>query len=112
MRHPVGPPPRIKPDAEDIRQARERRLAQLRVHAHQSAPEPEREIIVQRQSGNARRCYRLVKSMSLMWRDVGVSRVPRGFRQVALSISWLSPIARSPDTLFTIKIASLIFLPE
>jgi hypothetical protein len=65
MRHPVGPPPRIKPDAEDIRQARER-IAQLRVHAHQSAPEPEREIIVQRQSGDARQCYRLGKSMSLM----------------------------------------------
>ncbi len=103
---------RIEPDAEDIRQAREHRLARLRVHAHQSAPEPEREIIVQRQSGDARRCYRLEKSMSLMWRDVGVSRVPRGFRQVALSISCLSPIVRSPDTLFTIKIASLIFLPE
>ena len=55
----------IRLTAEDIRQARERRLAQLRVHAHQSAPEPEREIIVQRQSGDARR-YRLGKSMSLM----------------------------------------------
>ena len=31
---------RIEPDAEDIRQAREHRLARLRVHAHQSAPEP------------------------------------------------------------------------
>jgi hypothetical protein len=60
------PAARIKPDVEDIGQARDRRLAQLRVHAHQSAPEPEREIIVQRQSGDARRCYRLGKSMSLM----------------------------------------------
>ena len=104
------PAARIKPDAENTPSARAQ--AAVRVHAHQSAPEPEREIIVQRQSGDARRCYRLGKSMSLMWRDVGVSRVPRGFRQVALSISCLSPMVRSPDTLFTIKIASLIFLPE
>ena len=55
-----------KPDAEEILQARERRLAQLRVHAHQSAPEPEREIIIQRESGDARRYYRLGKSVSLI----------------------------------------------
>ena len=62
--HAVGP---LHGSSPTLRiQARERRLAQLRVHAHQSAPEPEREIIVQRQSGDARRCYRLGKSMSLM----------------------------------------------
>ena len=55
-----------RPAARIIRQARGHRLAQLRVHTHQSAPEPEREIIIQRQSGDARQCYRLGKSMSLM----------------------------------------------
>jgi hypothetical protein len=34
----------IKPGAEHIRQAKERRLASLRVHATQSAPEPERGV--------------------------------------------------------------------
>src|SRR6267378_7785662 len=38
--------------------------------------------------------------------------MPRGLRQVALSISFLSPIVRRPDTFAVTKIASLIFLPE
>ena len=38
------PAARIKPSAEDIRQAKERRLASLRVRAPQSAPEPERSV--------------------------------------------------------------------
>jgi hypothetical protein len=60
------PAVRIKPDAEEILQAREPRLAQLRVHAHQSAPEPEREIIIQRESADTRRYYLLGKSVSLI----------------------------------------------
>jgi hypothetical protein len=47
-----------------------------------------------------------------MKREVGVSRIPRGLRQVALSISFLSPIFSRPEALLAIKIASLIFLPE
>src|SRR6201996_5828938 len=38
--------------------------------------------------------------------------MPRGLRQVALSISFLSPIVRRPDTSAVTKIASLIFRPE
>jgi hypothetical protein len=38
--------------------------------------------------------------------------MPRGFRQVALSISFLSPIVRRPDAFAVTKIASLIFRPE
>src|SRR5262245_17899016 len=38
--------------------------------------------------------------------------MPKGLRQVALSISLLSPIVRWPDALFATKMASLIFLPE
>jgi hypothetical protein len=38
--------------------------------------------------------------------------MPKGLRQVALSISRLSPIARWPDALSARKMASLIFLPE
>src|SRR5450755_3196771 len=38
--------------------------------------------------------------------------MPRGLRQVALSISFLSPIVRRPDALGVTKIASLIFRPE
>jgi hypothetical protein len=38
--------------------------------------------------------------------------MPRGLRQVALSISCLSPIIRDPDALDATKIASLIFRPE
>ncbi len=38
--------------------------------------------------------------------------MPRGLRHVALSISFLSPIARRPDALFATNIASLIFLPD
>src|SRR6266851_6030348 len=38
--------------------------------------------------------------------------MPRGLRQVALSISFLSPIVRRPDTFAVTKIASLIFRPE
>jgi hypothetical protein len=60
------PAARIKPTAEDIRQARERRLAQLPAHDHQSASEPEHVIIVQRQSVEARWRCRWRKSMSLM----------------------------------------------
>src|SRR3984957_9082983 len=38
--------------------------------------------------------------------------MPRGLRQVALSISCLSPIVRRPDAFAVTKIASLIFRPE
>ena len=38
--------------------------------------------------------------------------MPRGLRHVALSISFLSPMARRPDALFTMNMASLIFLPD
>src|ERR1700680_1095816 len=38
--------------------------------------------------------------------------MPRGLRQVALSISFLSPIVRRPDASAVTKIASLIFRPE
>jgi hypothetical protein len=38
--------------------------------------------------------------------------MPRGFRHVARSISFLSPIARRPDAFFATKIASLILRPD
>jgi|SRR6266404_408906 len=38
--------------------------------------------------------------------------MPRGLRQVALSISFLSPIVRRPAAFAVTKIASLIFRPE
>jgi hypothetical protein len=38
--------------------------------------------------------------------------MPRGLRQIALSISFLSPIVRGPDAFLATKIASLIFLPD
>jgi hypothetical protein len=38
--------------------------------------------------------------------------MPRGLRHAALSISFLSPMARRPDALFATNIASLIFLPD
>src|SRR6202051_2484335 len=38
--------------------------------------------------------------------------MPRGLRHVALSISFLSPMARRPDALFATNVASLIFLPD
>src|ERR1700730_19430396 len=38
--------------------------------------------------------------------------MPRGLRQIALSISFLSPISNWPDAFLARKIASLIFLPE
>src|SRR4029077_14908201 len=38
--------------------------------------------------------------------------MPRGLRHVALSISFISPMARRPDALFATNIASLIFLPD
>jgi hypothetical protein len=38
--------------------------------------------------------------------------MPRGLRHVALSISFLSPMARRPDAFFATNIASLIFLPD
>jgi hypothetical protein len=38
--------------------------------------------------------------------------MPRGLRHVALSISFLSPMARRPDASFATNIASLIFLPD
>jgi hypothetical protein len=38
--------------------------------------------------------------------------MPRGLRHVALSISFLSPIARRPDAFFATNIASLIFRPD
>src|SRR5580700_2931615 len=38
--------------------------------------------------------------------------MPRGLRQIALSISFLSPIFNWPDAFLATKIASLIFLPE
>jgi hypothetical protein len=52
------------------------------------------------------------KSLSRMYRDVGVSRSRCGFRHSARSSSFLSPMSRRPDTFFAVKIASLIFLPE
>jgi hypothetical protein len=59
-----------------------------------------------------RRPYYFGKSLSLTYRDVGVSRMPRGLRHIALSISFLSPIVRGPDVFLATKIASLMFLPE
>src|ERR1700726_2923257 len=44
-----------------------------------------------------------------MYREVGVNRMPRGLRHVALSISFLSPMVRRPETLLAMNIASLIF---
>jgi len=44
--------------------------------------------------------------------NIGVRRMPRGLRQVALSISCLSPIVRRPDAFVVTKIASLIFRPD
>jgi len=38
--------------------------------------------------------------------------MPRGLRQIALSISFLSPIVSRPEAFLATKIASLIFLPE
>src|SRR6267142_6933675 len=38
--------------------------------------------------------------------------MPRGLRHVALSISLLSPIARRPEALLAMNIASLIFRPD
>src|SRR3979411_1663600 len=38
--------------------------------------------------------------------------MPRGLRHVALSISVLSPMARRPETLLAMNIASLIFRPD
>src|SRR5262245_22678224 len=38
--------------------------------------------------------------------------MPKGLRQVALSISRLSPIVRWPDAILATKMASLILLPE
>src|SRR5580692_1307930 len=38
--------------------------------------------------------------------------MPRGLRHVALSISFLSPIARLPDAFFAKNMASLIFRPD
>ena len=38
--------------------------------------------------------------------------MPRGLRHVALSISFISPMTRRPDTLYATNIASLIFLPD
>jgi hypothetical protein len=38
--------------------------------------------------------------------------MPPGFRQIALSISFLSPIFSGPDALDEMKVASLIFRPE
>jgi hypothetical protein len=38
--------------------------------------------------------------------------MPRGLRQIALSISFLSPIRSEPVAFPATKIASLIFLPE
>src|SRR6202046_5972974 len=54
----------------------------------------------------------LRKSLSLTYREVGVSLIPRGLPQIALSISFLSPIFNSPDAFLAKKIASLILLPE
>jgi hypothetical protein len=38
--------------------------------------------------------------------------MPRGLRHVALSISLLSPMARRPEALLAMNIASLIFRPD
>jgi hypothetical protein len=48
-----------------------------------------------------------------MCREVGVNLMPpRGLRHVALSISFLSPMARRPDASFAMNIASLILRPD
>lgn len=52
------------------------------------------------------------KSWSRMYREVGVSLMPRGLRHTARSISRLSPIVNSPDTLPAMNIASLILRPD
>jgi hypothetical protein len=54
----------------------------------------------------------LGNSLSRMKREVGVKRMPRGLRHVALSISFLSPMARRPDVFFATNIASLILRPD
>jgi hypothetical protein len=41
--------------------------------------------------------YLFGNNLSRMYREVGVRRTPRGLRQIALSISFLSPIAKLPD---------------
>jgi hypothetical protein len=68
---------------------------------------------------HCRRCLRIWSS-SLPLREQLVANVTRGRGQtnasrlchVALSISFISPMARRPDTLFATNIASLIFLPD
>src|SRR5258708_21621032 len=58
-------------------------------------------------------CYSpLGNSLSRMKREVGVKRMPQGLRHVALSISFLSPMARRPDAFFAMKMASLILRPD
>src|SRR5262249_44986741 len=47
-----------------------------------------------------------------MKREVGVSLTPRGLRQLARSISRLSPILSTPPALLVMKIASLILRPD
>jgi hypothetical protein len=63
-------------------------------------------------SGFIAASYRSGKSLSLIKREVGVKRTPRGFRQTARSISFLSPIARWPVAFLAIKIASFICDPK
>jgi hypothetical protein len=58
------------------------------------------------------RTYHFGNSLSRIKREVGVSLMPRGLRQLARSISRLSPIFTGPVALFAIKIASLIFRPD
>jgi hypothetical protein len=52
------------------------------------------------------------EGVSLACREVGVNRIPRGLCHAALSVSFLSPMARRPEALSALNIASLIFRPD
>jgi hypothetical protein len=85
--------------------------------AHQSRRRQHRLDVAHRQTqwlaDTGRRTHlTFEKSLSRMYREVGVSLTPRGLRQPARSISRLSPILRIPAVLFAIKIASLILRPD
>jgi hypothetical protein len=53
-----------------------------------------------------------ITTCALPAQNTGRGGMPRGLRQIALSISFLSPIVRRPDAFAATKIASLIFRPE
>jgi hypothetical protein len=56
--------------------------------------------------------YHFGNSLSRMKREVGVSLTPLSLRQLARSISRLSPILSVPLILFVVKTASFIFRPD